>query len=779
MRTLIRWVFLMIGGLVIWVLVQSDLRWLEPAGAGQNYQRTRGATPSLTYALLPEGRLEFQLPAQTQTMRLVVNGVVRRDQVAEQVGPVEPRFALAYAWHDRGGLVLHEGVYHFRARVVAETAHQHLFFENPRLLPSDPRAAVPTPPAEVGRAAKLVLRLAEHDAAVDHLVVRCYAEALLGPEEARRQWQRASPAQRREMAKGNVYPPSRLTAEERAGLMQRRRRPVGPLGIQGRDFRTRMLYALNGARLEEANQPESREVPVGTVLEPGRALAWRLSGDETDVRLQVVPLQENEVTGTTWVPGSEGERKQVWRPGAESRVIDTQAGGLLRLRVSGAARVRLLVNNSELPVAGYLVDHFRVGETPLEYRFLAEQGAALRLDLRAPQGSEPRWTYQILDARGRVLHQGRQQMATGPSPYAWLPAGAQPAAPLNEPERRYLRLPAGARALRLQSDQPLYCAAYVQPGDWLLREETPGVFNQQWFSIQPPEAEARRVSVQIVEQPEAAADDSGTWQAESLLPDGDWLGHHLWLSREEAPFGAHESLRTVYTQTPVGRDLDLHFPDGTQKDVMPALVVFRESKKPSRITLFRNDEAVFAHTLAARHGDWRLPPMPAGPSRVRIECDDPGARFFINQREPRGAFKRKRLGGRLTRNGLRYKVHKPGNGTRVVKGWLLTRPDLKEPPRLRLTLSGPFTTGVAASEFTARRRALMVQAAPARTRQALAADGTALWQWTPFYVPLKSDCPAGDYELHVESLDRQNHFLLLNQIWREQDTTSAHVNHLP
>lgn len=53
---------------------------------------------------------------------------------------------------------------------------------------------------------------------------------------------RFSPADRRRLALANAFPPELLTAEERRNIAINQWKPVGPVGIEGRDYRMDVLY---------------------------------------------------------------------------------------------------------------------------------------------------------------------------------------------------------------------------------------------------------------------------------------------------------------------------------------------------------------------------------------------------------------------------------------------------------------------------------------------------------------------------------------------------------
>lgn len=63
---------------------------------------------------------------------------------------------------------------------------------------------------------------------------------------------RFSPIERKRISAANAFPPELLTSEERIGLAVHQWRPVGPVGIDGRDYRMGVMYEeIDGAGMDD------------------------------------------------------------------------------------------------------------------------------------------------------------------------------------------------------------------------------------------------------------------------------------------------------------------------------------------------------------------------------------------------------------------------------------------------------------------------------------------------------------------------------------------------
>ena len=291
MRSLIRLMFALALTAVA-VLLLRDLKrdWIAGRGFQNQYQRTRDAVSSLTYRL-DEGRdLGFAVPSATTSMRLVVNGVVGRKHADPDK---EFAFELGFSWRDGEGKVLHSGSYHFLSRIsrdpsgMAEQPPQ--FFEDRRWQPTDGRASVFHVGAWDAPPETLSFSLTSRDAEIDYLVLRCYALEQLPEDEAGQAWNRIPRRQRRELARDNIYPASRLNDAERTGLMRTRWRPLGPTGILGRDYATQALYTEDRANPTRQSLPQAA-LGDGLDLAPQHAATYVLEKAENGLQLELATV---------------------------------------------------------------------------------------------------------------------------------------------------------------------------------------------------------------------------------------------------------------------------------------------------------------------------------------------------------------------------------------------------------------------------------------------------------------------------------------------------------
>ncbi len=103
-----------------------------------------------------------------------------------------------------------------------------------------------------------VLRLSEAQLGrgVQGILARVQEQRPVSERQIEVGWQRLAPAEQDEIAAGSPLGHSLLTEAERRKLLVSRWNPVGPSGVEGRDYIQVMLYERTGAKLAPARRSE-------------------------------------------------------------------------------------------------------------------------------------------------------------------------------------------------------------------------------------------------------------------------------------------------------------------------------------------------------------------------------------------------------------------------------------------------------------------------------------------------------------------------------------------
>jgi hypothetical protein len=90
--------------------------------------------------------------------------------------------------------------------------------------------------------ASLRIRRATSDKGIVDVDVRVYEQRPVSDASADAAFYRLSPDEQKRVASANAFPPTMLTREERVNLAINKWSPIGPQGVEGRDYQMHVVY---------------------------------------------------------------------------------------------------------------------------------------------------------------------------------------------------------------------------------------------------------------------------------------------------------------------------------------------------------------------------------------------------------------------------------------------------------------------------------------------------------------------------------------------------------
>ncbi|MGZ8944409.1 MAG: hypothetical protein ACXW1W_03175 [Methylococcaceae bacterium] len=205
------------------------------------------ASSSLVYPVKSKQRLIFALPEDSSQLRIITNAHIRRTD-ALTVNP-NWTYALHYELLDKKGTVLSVGVYHQHSQLTTYKDAQgeqvyNNYYANKDLVPLDGRLILLRLQAIKG-AAFLRVSLEADNPAIVETAVRVYVPTKISEQQVATSWLRMNQEQKDNLAKNSVYPASLLSVAEQTNLLKNQWQPVGPMGIEGKDYQILTLYTLD------------------------------------------------------------------------------------------------------------------------------------------------------------------------------------------------------------------------------------------------------------------------------------------------------------------------------------------------------------------------------------------------------------------------------------------------------------------------------------------------------------------------------------------------------
>jgi hypothetical protein len=241
---------LLLGGLA---LAGSQLGWnFERLGQGQAAQAGEGAKIArrlIVYRLDPVRQTTFRFTQPVRQARLITHPIL----AAGSAGNGESHaYAIRAELLDGQGQVIAQREIHSQTALLRPDGSRrgpYRFYRG-----STELIALSDEVRVASAQAFAAIRLISADRAPDLVAidVRVSERRPLLTSTAATAFMRYSADDQARLASPNAFPPELLTAAERANIAVNQWRPVGPTGIDGRDYRMRVLY-------EEAGEPDDSD----------------------------------------------------------------------------------------------------------------------------------------------------------------------------------------------------------------------------------------------------------------------------------------------------------------------------------------------------------------------------------------------------------------------------------------------------------------------------------------------------------------------------------------
>lgn len=460
------------------------------------------AQASTAYIVAADRPLEFRLSGHTDLVRLRTHALV--PAAGERRAAPTAGYALEIELLDSDGNLLHRESQNIRGIVgrYLDAVTGEPFAVN---LVDDANFAVagvnliPLSLADWPAAEVVRVRLAGAETQISEVGVRVYEPEAIPEHSIERFWQRLSDRQRSRLAEGNVYPQNLMTGEERAAVLSRRWRPVGPSGVENQDYRVRNLFA----REDRPGAFISYAIPVlETRLEPGRPV------DVPVTEAGRYSLRANLPTVESGLDAQPAQlRVDIFNSRANKSLVIAVPGPLVArdlilsaggMRLSSDKPVRLMLLRSP---ASPGTSASAVGIETRAYRLRAGGGltyelgggqapAAMRIHIwRRLDGDRGNLSgafavsYEFKDAANAIVGSG--SFAVGASAPAPDLLSDDPEALLSSAQQEFLDIPPGVVAVSLSAPREAYLAAFTRlpavPDDAAAAD----LLAAQWFGIAP------------------------------------------------------------------------------------------------------------------------------------------------------------------------------------------------------------------------------------------------------------------------------------------------------
>ena len=654
MRVLGRILLLVASTLVVLGLVSWVRPWFDFSPASGN--QLERATTSSFFPLQRDRWLSFDVPREADLFRVYAHAAL-----SPAIGDRLASYSLDYEWLDEDGAVLFKDQYHITTRISPEVPDQFdasasgsktalRFYDHRRLKPSRDHALYFSARSQPG-ARMLRLRFADADDGVEQVGIRAYQQHRREPQDSELAWQRMSVGQREDLVRGAVYPSFLLSDYERANLLSRYWRPVGPLGVLDDDYTIGKLYQLD---IPPPGIPPPTPATSGLFGSPRHWLTLPLEAPDGRYRIEWLPSPHLEVPRRMqllWQSADLAEQRS-WEDAVEGAVWEgTLESGLLQVVPDRGGAMKLLHWqdgrwNDVTPERRYTRAYVCQPQAPLRYALApGEEPQPIRLELRGFErerdpavSMHPSVNLRLADTSGATVHEHALDLPTESHPYHHFADVAAMQGHVFTPVTRYIEAPAQADEIELRCNTPLMASVATRPWRHPLRRTLPGPGHHwlayyerepAWFSLQPENADElvrrkRYFSLLWYCRPvlmDGSLTADGDFSRESLTTsDPDAVEWQLFSPHEQTAADRLENLASSYRLLRGAQTVELAG-SSHQATVRPSLVFSRAGAQPSPVQVLVDDRVVLETRIAGRNGRIRLPQLTAGIHTVEVLPD--------------------------------------------------------------------------------------------------------------------------------------------------------------
>ncbi|MCU7893255.1 MAG: hypothetical protein KZQ78_17380, partial [Candidatus Thiodiazotropha sp. (ex Ustalcina ferruginea)] len=648
----------------------------------------------------------------------------------------------------------------------------------------------------VRSAARLLLKVRSMDPLLQEVMVRSYEPEQYSEHRLDAAWNQLTRYQRDRIALGSVFSPDLLVPQERRNLMRNRWNPLGPSGVQERDFQVRKLFVRQG----DLGEPLDEQIlPAGLYMDGRHRATVPLPEGRARIRLDFTPVireqmpQQESISVRWYGPGVDKRSAStfVWTPDHESysQVYD---GGLLEIICSDPQVMRVHREQEEgwqeiTPDSSYLRIYALDKERSIRFS-VAHSGSSatpFRLDLRAMitgidavDGVKHKTQYLLLGDDGKVLRQGEFDLQLIPSLYDRL-VGEDPSEQLSEPISFHFKLPPNVAVIEVRSQLPVWANAYTRPMELARKVRVPEDyyrdpqetgFQPAWFVLEPEAVQqlvnGLRAAALIVQRRPPTDDPdvvAGRYDWQEFRPEGRWRGRHLLIPRTSQLAVRDETLATLYQPLRGGveEQLKLRSPYG-QAVLQPTLIYLKAEQRGEKVSVYLDGQLFHQVTLAGKQGQFRLPSLDSGVHRLRLQST-PGIDWYINYAGSGEQLLLRRFANKLEAGGMDFLYHKQTPSKEVLTGQFFSTGLV---PRAGISVKvealerpiGPYREW----SFTERFYDLRIpdeQKVPVLGTKSQQADGGAR-----FFLPLGEDLVPGRYRIRIQPEQQVNGYLSLYRL---------------
>jgi len=251
-----------------------------------------------------------------------------------------------------------------------------------------------------------------------------------------------------------------------------------------------------------------------------------------------------------------------------------------------------------------------------------------------------------------------------------------------------------------------------------------------------------------------------------FFPESKWRGRYLLLDWDNAKPYRHELLNTIYQKIPTGKPVSIQFkkPAKGIHVTSPNLLFIKEDLERKLLKVKINGRPLKEYYLTGTRGEIQLPSISA--EKHIFECNFmKNTSLYINGAGPGSKNIMKRLAKRIDSKGLVFKYTKNSREEEVLMFHFFADYKKSRSTTISVKVEGKQTPRLTPlNDWSLCNRRYEITPNRSRKSPVLFTKNEFVGQGEPFYLPLGSDLPTGEYTLTIKLNRNNSGYLIFSKI---------------
>ncbi len=672
---------LFIGSLYIWIMpIIRDL-WQQSQLAKQSSEQARASN---YFPLISDKWLAFDIVNPNRLFRFYFHGAL-----LETDNTKARSFKITYQWIDDEGEVLKEQHYYINTRKspflpavkIPSSDPQHTpdlmteplatrFYNHNDSQPSLDQSLYLLPSVQP-KAKKIRFTVAAMDPGIVEVGVRPYLEYQRDPKKINIAWQRMSRRQHETLSNASVYPSFLISKYERDNLMSSYWKPLGPLGVLGKDYEIETLYLRQNIA---PTLPADIIVPDGLFASPNHWVTIvldkpQLFTQEQDTslsryRIKWYSIEKKDNRTPKYMQlrwqGKNFKQQRQWQGKMQEQVWEGNiASGLLQIIPNDTAILKIYRRSNRqwldvTPDKKRSRSFICLPKAPVYYSLApGSHKQSLKISgrkfKRAGQGDSRGlfyFTLRTYTKGGKLLARDNVALNHAQFPYRHFSDSAIVNGHVSEASTRFIDAHKSSHRLRIDCSTPTLVTVNSRPWRHPITRNLPLDGNSwysyksrepAWFTMQPDNVENLIVNKRYhnllwyfkpIEGNSTIASGQFTWNA--LSSQDMYALEKQIFSNRSSEQETRMKVRGASFQALEGLNNLLFAGKSDQKILRPTAIYLKDSHQAQTVEVWLDNVLAIKTTVAGKSGKIHLPNIPAGQHDIEIRTKKNNINWFIN-----------------------------------------------------------------------------------------------------------------------------------------------------